>query len=125
MRKRVNLYLQVIIKGSSIRQDRKEIQKKLNKEGGINGGGGGTNNSGDNNNNDDNINPLESILTRNKSNHLKYQFIDGNTNLSCKIFYSEQFEALRKACGNDDNFIQSLSRCVKWQSSGGKSGSSF
>ena len=28
-------------------------------------------------NNDDNINPLESILTRNKSNHLKYQFIDG------------------------------------------------
>lgn len=97
----------------------------MNKEGGINGGGGGTNNSGDNNNNDDNINPLESILTRNKSNHLKYQFIDGNTNLSCKIFYSEQFEALRKACGNDDNFIQSLSRCVKWQSSGGKSGSSF
>ncbi|KAF6065019.1 Phosphatidylinositol-4-phosphate 5-Kinase family protein [Candida albicans] len=112
-------------KGAQFAKIEKKFKKKLNKEGGINGGGGGTNNSGDNNNNDDNINPLESILTRNKSNHLKYQFIDGNTNLSCKIFYSEQFEALRKACGNDDNFIQSLSRCVKWQSSGGKSGSSF
>ncbi|KAL6452464.1 FAB1 1-phosphatidylinositol 3-phosphate 5-kinase FAB1 [Candida maltosa Xu316] len=70
-------------------------------------------------------NPLERILIKNESNHLKYQFIDGNTNLSCKIFYSEQFEALRKACGNDESFIQSLSRCVKWQSNGGKSGSSF
>ena len=71
------------------------------------------------------VSPLEQILTKSKSNHLKYQFIDGNTNLSCKIFYSEQFEALRKACGVDESFIQSLSRCVKWQSSGGKSGSSF
>ncbi|EGW33263.1 uncharacterized protein SPAPADRAFT_50162 [Spathaspora passalidarum NRRL Y-27907] len=70
-------------------------------------------------------NLIETILTKKKTNHLKYQFIDGNTNLSCKIFYSEQFEALRKACGANDNFIQSLSRCVKWQSSGGKSGSNF
>ncbi|KAG7665522.1 MDM12 [[Candida] subhashii] len=71
------------------------------------------------------LNILENVLTKNKSNHLKYQFIDGNTNLSCKIFYSEQFEALRRTCGNNDNFIQSLSRCIKWQSSGGKSGSNF
>ncbi|RLV95687.1 1-phosphatidylinositol 3-phosphate 5-kinase fab1 [Spathaspora sp. JA1] len=70
-------------------------------------------------------NVIETILTKNKTNHLKYQFIDGNTHLSCKIFYSEQFEALRKACGANDNFIQSLSRCIKWQSSGGKSGSNF
>lgn len=71
-------------------------------------------------------NQLETILNQSKSNHLKYQFSDGNTNLSCKIFYSEQFEALRKGCGVDNqDFIQSLSRCVKWHSSGGKSGSSF
>ncbi|KAG2732882.1 hypothetical protein G9P44_003872 [Scheffersomyces stipitis] len=71
------------------------------------------------------INEYERTMIKNKSNHLKYQFVDGTTNLSCKIFYSEQFEAFRNACGNHDNFIQSLSRCVKWQSSGGKSGSNF
>jgi 1-phosphatidylinositol-3-phosphate 5-kinase len=68
---------------------------------------------------------LENIMVKNKSNHLKYQFVDGNTTLSCKIFYSEQFEAFRQSCGNNETFIQSLSRCVKWNSSGGKSGSSF
>ncbi|GEQ71151.1 hypothetical protein JCM33374_g4832 [Metschnikowia sp. JCM 33374] len=68
---------------------------------------------------------LEIILNKTKSNHLKYQFVDGSTEMSCKIFYSEQFDALRKACGVDDSFIQSLSRCVKWNSKGGKSGSNF
>lgn len=71
------------------------------------------------------VNKLEQVMTKNKSNHLKYQYLDGTTNLSCKIFYSEQFEAFRKSCGVGDNFIQSLSRCVKWDSSGGKSGSNF
>lgn len=77
------------------------------------------------NNDDYHYNELEMIMAKTKSNHLKYQFIDGNTNLSCKIFYSEQFEAFRKSCGTDESFIQSLSRCVKWNSSGGKSGSNF
>lgn len=70
-------------------------------------------------------NELEAVMNKQRSNHLKYQYIDGNTLLSCKIFYSEQFEAFRKSCGASDNFIQSLSRCVKWNSSGGKSGSNF
>lgn len=70
-------------------------------------------------------NDLEKIMNKNKSAHLKYQFTDGTTALSCKIFYSEQFEALRKSCGKEDRFIQSLSRCIKWNSSGGKSGSNF
>lgn len=68
---------------------------------------------------------LEAAMTKEKSTHLKFQFVDGNADLSCKIFYSEQFEAFRKACGVDDSFIQSLSRCVKWDSNGGKSGSNF
>lgn len=68
---------------------------------------------------------LEKTMNRFNTTHLKYQYLDGQTILSCKIFYSEQFEAFRKACGNEDSFIQSLSRCVKWDSSGGKSGSSF
>lgn len=70
-------------------------------------------------------NELESVMTKLKSNHLRYQFVDGSTILSCKIFYSEQFDAFRKACGIDDKFIQSLSRSVKWNSKGGKSGSNF
>lgn len=69
--------------------------------------------------------PLESIMTKTKSNHLRYSFLDGNSDLACKIFYSEQFEAFRVACGVNDSFIQSLSRCIKWHSKGGKSGSSF
>lgn len=68
---------------------------------------------------------LENIMVKTKSNHLKYQFADGNTLISCKIFYSEQFEAFRKACGLDKSYIQSLSRCIKWNSKGGKSGSNF
>lgn len=45
--------------------------------------------------------------------------------MSCKIFFAEQFDAFRKTCSCEENFIQSLSRCVKWDSSGGKSGSAF
>lgn len=73
----------------------------------------------------DKVHELENVMTKNKSNHLRYQFEDGDTQFSCKIFYSEQFEALRRSCGNGESFIQSLSRCVKWDSSGGKSGSNF
>lgn len=74
---------------------------------------------------DNGMSELEAIMTKTKSTHLKYQFLDGCTDLSCKIFYSEQFEAFRKACGVNDSFVQSLSRCVKWNSKGGKSGSNF
>lgn len=68
---------------------------------------------------------LEVIMLNKTSVHLKYQFQDGDTNLSCKIFFAEQFDAFRRKCGLHDNFIQSLSRCVKWDSAGGKSGSAF
>ncbi|KAF9970864.1 1-phosphatidylinositol-3-phosphate 5-kinase [Actinomortierella ambigua] len=52
-------------------------------------------------------------------------FMDGSTMLYCKIFYMEQFHALRKSSGCDYSYIQSLARCMKWDASGGKSGSSF
>lgn len=71
------------------------------------------------------LNELEEAMVKNSYTHLKYQYLDGNTNLSCKIFYAEQFDAFRKACGNNENFVQSLARCVKWNSKGGKSGSNF
>ena len=48
-----------------------------------------------------------------------------NAKLTTRIFFAEQFDALRRFCGCDDNFISSLSRCIKWDSSGGKSGAAF
>ena len=56
---------------------------------------------------------------------MKYQFQDGSAKFFCKIFYAEQFDALRTNCACDDHYIQSLSRCLKWDSSGGKSKSAF
>jgi 1-phosphatidylinositol-3-phosphate 5-kinase len=56
---------------------------------------------------------------------MKYQFQEGSANFFCKIFYAEQFDALRINCGCDEHYIQSLSRCLKWDSSGGKSKSAF
>ena len=68
---------------------------------------------------------LESIMTKKTAVHLRYQFEDELTVMSCKIFFTEHFDAFRRICNCGDNFIQSLSRCVKWDSSGGKSGSGF
>lgn len=68
---------------------------------------------------------LEAIMTKKTAVHLRYQFEDALTVMSCKIFFAEHFDAFRRICGCDDKFIQSLSRCVKWDSSGGKSGSGF
>lgn len=68
---------------------------------------------------------LESHLMKNTGTHLRYQFQEGTAKFGCKIFYAEQFDALRQQCRCNDAYIQSLSRCVKWDSSGGKSGSAF
>ncbi|KAF8946973.1 1-phosphatidylinositol-3-phosphate 5-kinase [Haplosporangium gracile] len=57
--------------------------------------------------------------------HMKFPFLNGSTMLYCKIFYMEQFHALRKAAGCEYSYIQSLARCMKWDTTGGKSGSSF
>ncbi|CAG8438826.1 1515_t:CDS:10 [Scutellospora calospora] len=57
--------------------------------------------------------------------HMKYQFSGDSTQFFCKIFCADQFDALRRKCNCDSTYIQSLARCVKWDSSGGKSGSAF
>jgi len=48
-------------------------------------------------------------------------------NIFCRVFFLDEFESLRRRCGldGDGGFIESLARCVKWESSGGKSGSAF
>ncbi|KAJ3200383.1 1-phosphatidylinositol-3-phosphate 5-kinase, partial [Entophlyctis luteolus] len=68
---------------------------------------------------------IEEKLTSGKGDHIKLEFSDGGTKFECKAFYAEQFEALRRNCGFEDGYLQSLSRCIKWDASGGKSGSAF
>lgn len=68
---------------------------------------------------------LERSLLRITGTHLKYQFFDRSAKMLCKVFYAEQFDALRQRCGVADRIIESLSRCLKWDSKGGKTKSVF
>lgn len=47
--------------------------------------------------------------------------------LSCsfKAFFADQFDALRRNCKCEAQYIESLARCVKWDAVGGKSGAAF
>lgn len=44
---------------------------------------------------------------------------------SCTVYYAAQFDQLRRKCGVNGMFIQSLARCNPWTAEGGKSKSSF
>jgi 1-phosphatidylinositol-3-phosphate 5-kinase len=68
---------------------------------------------------------IERTLRSETGTHVKYHFSDRITKFFCKIFFSEQFDALRKNCGCDESYLASLASCIKWDSSGGKSGSAF
>ncbi|EXJ79104.1 1-phosphatidylinositol-3-phosphate 5-kinase [Capronia epimyces CBS 606.96] len=64
-------------------------------------------------------------LLRKTGTHLKYQFQEGPAKMLCKIFFAEQFDAVRRKCGVADRIVESLSRCMKWDSKGGKTKSIF
>ena len=68
---------------------------------------------------------VERSLLRSTGTHLKYQFQEGAAKMACKIFFAEQFDAVRKKCGVSERIIESLSRCLKWDSKGGKTKSVF
>ncbi|KAI5923874.1 hypothetical protein F4810DRAFT_666375 [Camillea tinctor] len=68
---------------------------------------------------------LENSLLHTTSSHYKYQFTEGSAKMLVKIFYAEQFDALRRKCGVADRIVESLSRCLKWDSKGGKTKSVF
>jgi 1-phosphatidylinositol-3-phosphate 5-kinase len=68
---------------------------------------------------------VEHALLRSTGTHLKYQFQEGQAKMLCKVFYAEQFDALRKKCGVAERIVESLSRCAKWDSKGGKTKSIF
>jgi 1-phosphatidylinositol-3-phosphate 5-kinase len=52
-------------------------------------------------------------------------FDSGGLTISCTVLFPEQFDALRRTYGCDKSMIESLARCIKWDASGGKSGSGF
>ena len=68
---------------------------------------------------------VEHSLLRSTGTHLKYQFAEGSAKMLCKVFYAEQFDALRRKCGVSERIVESLSRCMKWDSKGGKTKSVF
>lgn len=68
---------------------------------------------------------LEKSLLRATGTHLRYQFSEGSARMTCKIFYAEQFDALRRKCGVADRIVESLSRCLKWDSRGGRTRAVF
>lgn len=52
-------------------------------------------------------------------------FESGGLTISCTVLYPEQFDALRRTYDCEKIMIESLCRCIKWNASGGKSGSAF
>ncbi|KAK8858596.1 hypothetical protein IAR55_002825 [Kwoniella newhampshirensis] len=68
---------------------------------------------------------VEAEERREGGTHLKYDFESGASTIFCRIFFAEQFAALRSACQCEDSFVESLARCVQFDAAGGKSGSAF
>ncbi|WWD18488.1 hypothetical protein CI109_102940 [Kwoniella shandongensis] len=68
---------------------------------------------------------VEAEERREGATHLKYDFESGASTIFCRIFFAEQFAALRSACQCEDSFVESLARCVQFDAVGGKSGSAF
>lgn len=68
---------------------------------------------------------VERSLIRAIGTHLKFQFQEGSAKMLCKVFFAEQFDAVRRKCGVSERIVESLSRCLKWDSKGGKTKSVF
>ncbi|KAL8698007.1 MAG: hypothetical protein Q9224_002050 [Gallowayella concinna] len=68
---------------------------------------------------------IQRTMLRSTGTHLKYQFQEGSAKMLCKVFYAEQFDAVRRKCGVSDRIVEALSRCAKWDSKGGKTKSVF
>ncbi|KAJ1680116.1 Mitochondrial distribution and morphology protein 12 [Spiromyces aspiralis] len=54
---------------------------------------------------------LENTLCNMPIGHLRFKFNGGETSFSCRVFFPAQFDALRRCCGCNSNFVDSMSRC--------------
>ncbi|KAG7099823.1 hypothetical protein E1B28_001632 [Marasmius oreades] len=70
-------------------------------------------------------NPTEDLKVPSSKLPWAITFESGGLTISCTVLYPEQFDALRRTYNCERSMIESLSRCVKWNTSGGKSGSAF
>ncbi|KAJ2860828.1 Mitochondrial distribution and morphology protein 12, partial [Coemansia asiatica] len=68
---------------------------------------------------------IERIMLHSPDHHLKFGFTAGQTKFVCKVYYAAQFDALRRCNNCEDSYIESLSRCMGYVATGGKSGSGF
>lgn len=60
-----------------------------------------------------------------RGTNINYEFWDSNTKMNCKVFFAERFDRLRRDCGIEELFEQSLARSIRWDATGGKSGTFF
>lgn len=68
---------------------------------------------------------IERNLLHPKNTNIRYAFRNRGVSAQCKIFFAESFDALRRKTGVSERIVESLSRCLKWDSKGGKTKSLF
>ncbi|KAF8347025.1 hypothetical protein F5887DRAFT_958971 [Amanita rubescens] len=71
------------------------------------------------------VDPMEELRMPSSKSPWVITIDSGGLTISCTVLYPEQFDALRRAYDCERSMVESLSRCVKWNASGGKSGSAF
>ncbi|KAI0931455.1 hypothetical protein AcV7_001170 [Taiwanofungus camphoratus] len=69
--------------------------------------------------------PTEELRVPSSKQPWAISFESGGLTISCTVLFPEQFDALRRTYDCERSMVESLSRCVKWDASGGKSGSAF
>ncbi|KAI0778644.1 hypothetical protein BD413DRAFT_510727 [Trametes elegans] len=73
----------------------------------------------------DGADPTEELRVPSSKLPWQISFESGGLTISCTVLYPEQFDALRRTYDCEKSMIESLARCVKFDASGGKSGSAF
>ncbi|THV06539.1 hypothetical protein K435DRAFT_481972 [Dendrothele bispora CBS 962.96] len=71
------------------------------------------------------VDPTEDLKVPSSKLPWAITFESGGLTISCTVLYPEQFDALRRTYDCEKSMIESLARCIKWNASGGKSGSAF
>lgn len=68
---------------------------------------------------------IEQTLLGRTATHVSYTFPAGQARMRCKVFFAEAFDAIQQKCGVSERIVESLSRCFKFESKGGKTKSIF
>ncbi|KIJ28157.1 hypothetical protein M422DRAFT_215436 [Sphaerobolus stellatus SS14] len=74
---------------------------------------------------DEDMDAVDFLKQSSTADAWSFEFPFDDVIINCVAMFPEQFHALRRACDCDKSIIESLARCVKWNATGGKSGSGF